>query len=129
MTTYVHLDSPYAWPSYMSNLQQPSMGGSQGLTYGSGSPMDATNEGLAVCGYMKWADGDVSAKTISSSGGLIGWRLANTLTWSDGSTVVRVGLQTVTLASNYGPLPTDTWGAYADCDPSTDSGDLPRSCW
>lgn len=61
------------------------------LPGGTNVVLDANGEAIHLVGTIHWAGG--GSHTISSSGGKIGWRSANSVSWSDGSAAHRIGLQ------------------------------------
>lgn len=71
---------------------------------------DAAGEYSAVIGHLVLASGPGTSKVLSAAGGgAIHWLTGATVTFSNGSTTLRVGLQGVSSAG----APNGTWGAYA----------------
>lgn len=88
----------------------------------SGVTVDAAGESSALVGQVFIPGG--GSKTISSSGGAILWRTGGSVTFSNGSTNVRVGVQDVNPASG---LDDGTFDVYADLVGGTDA--LAANTW
>jgi len=88
--------------------------------------MDAAAEKAAMMGFV-WINGrPTSAKTISSSGGKIHFRVG-ALTWGTSGTTVRVGIQDVSTSAGPTAEPDGTFDVHDDLVQGTDS--LSANTW
>lgn len=87
----------------------------------SSSLIDATGEQLHMIGRIIWEGGQLGdTKVISTAGGKIGWYCSG-LTWATLGTILRVGIQDVSLTAGPPPRGDGTWDTYYEYVQGTSS--------
>lgn len=81
--------------------------------------IDALNEAAHMVGRIVWSDG--GSHTVSSSGGIIGWRTGSSVVWSTIGTTLRVGLQDADTANGPPARGDGTFDVYTDLVQGTDT--------